>query len=110
MPQCAPTPFLSQGKLVIELNRILSSTLSFPEGNLPSPHKARRGVAGRITFIGSMTCLGLTTPWPPQVAGGGGRDSIRGVEPRLWGLVGWSRREPRRVQVQTEVQQRYYYS
>lgn len=82
----------------------------FPGGESPISSQSQAGVAGRMTFIGSMTCLGLTTPWPPQVAGGGGRDSIRkgGVEPRLWGLAGWSGREPR--QVQAEAQQRYYYS
>lgn len=37
-----PLPFLSQMKVVTELNPILSSTFSLSEGNLPSPHKARQ--------------------------------------------------------------------
>lgn len=106
MPQCIPSPFLSLMKLVIELNRILSSTPSFPEGTPPPPHKARQRSQEESPLL-EHDLFGAYNPVAPRVAGGGGRQyqkrrrRAKAVGTGWQLLAGWSGQEP--WQVQTEV-------
>lgn len=71
MPQCAPTPFVSQTELLIELSHSLSSTFSLPEGTLPSPHKARQELQAESPLL-EHDLFGTYNPMAPTGSWGWG--------------------------------------
>lgn len=66
-----PTPFVSQMKLLIEQSHILSSTFSFPEGTLPSPHKAKQGLQAESPLL-EHDLFGAYNPVAPTDSWGWG--------------------------------------